>query len=94
MESGMEIEMKDYIDLDTPLELSRVRGNVYEPYTSTVRELLDVNHIPYEIANVRSVVVCSDCKYNNHCLTQAFVEEESRIPFERSSFFCADGKSK
>lgn len=32
-----------------------------------------------------------DCKYNNACLTQAFVEEASRVPFDRNTFFCADG---
>lgn len=93
MEFGKEIEgLKDYIDLDTPLKVSRVKGNYLEPYTSTVRELLDVNHVPYEIANLWPVVVCADCKHNGHCLTQEFVEEESRIPFDRSTFFCADGE--
>lgn len=43
-------------------------------------------------ADVRPVVTCADCKYNNACLTQAFVEEASRVPFDRSAFFCADGK--
>lgn len=43
-------------------------------------------------ADVRPVVTCSDCKHNNACLTQAFVEEASRVPFDRNTFFCADGK--
>lgn len=43
-------------------------------------------------ADVRPVVTCADCKYNNACLTQAFVEEASRVPFDRNTFFCADGK--
>ena len=43
-------------------------------------------------ADVRPVVTCADCKHNNACLTQAFVEEASRVPFDRSTFFCADGK--
>ena len=43
-------------------------------------------------ADVRPVVVCVNCKYDNHCLTQAFVEEASKIPFDRNTFFCADGK--
>lgn len=43
-------------------------------------------------ADVVEVVRCKDCKYNNACLTQAFVEEESRAPFDRSAFFCADGE--
>ena len=48
--------MAEYIDLDTPLELKVVRGSTYKPYTSTLRELLDVNHIPYTAADVRPVV--------------------------------------
>ena len=55
--------MAKYIDLDTPLEVKVARGNTYEPYTSTLRELLDVNHIPYTAADVRPVVLCRDCQY-------------------------------
>jgi hypothetical protein len=50
------IWMAEYIDLDTPLELKAVWGNTYKPYTSTLRELLDTNHIPYTAADVRPVV--------------------------------------
>ena len=46
----------------------------------------------FPAADVRPVVVCADCKYNNACLTQAFVEDESKVPFDRNTFFCADGK--
>ena len=42
--------------------------------------------------DVRPVVLCRDCKHNNACLTQAFVEEESKAPFDRNTFFCADGE--
>lgn len=45
----------------------------------------------FPAADVRPVVTCADCKYNNACLTQAFVEEASRVPFDRDTFFCADG---
>ena len=61
--------MAEYIDLDTPLELKAAWGNTYKPYTSTLRELLDINHIPYKVADVRPVVrgkwgvknECSEC---------------------------------
>ena len=43
-------------------------------------------------ADVRPVVYCAECKHNNACLTQAFVEDESRVLFDRNTFFCADGK--
>lgn len=48
--------MTEYIDLDTPLELKAAWGRTYKPYTSTLRELLDLNHIPYTAADVRPVV--------------------------------------
>lgn len=54
---------KEYIDLDTPLELKAAWGSTYRPYTSTLKELLDVNHISYTPADVRPVILCKDCKY-------------------------------
>lgn len=48
----------------------------------------------FPAANVRPVVTCADCKHNNACLTQAFVEEASRAPFDRNTFFCADGERR
>lgn len=52
----------------------------------------DILQIP--AADVRPVVFCKDCVYNNACLTQSFVEDASKIPFDRNAFFCADGKRK
>ena len=43
-------------------------------------------------ADMQPVVTCINCLYNNACLTQAFIEEASRVPFDRNTFFCADGK--
>ena len=37
-----------------------------------------------------AVVTCENCKYNNACMLQMFVESESKVPFDRSTFFCAD----
>ncbi len=42
---------------------------------------------------VPQIVHCCECEYNNHCLTQEFVEEESKIPFDKNTWFCADAKS-
>ena len=44
--------------------------------------------------DIVSVVRCIHCQYNGKCLTQEFVKEESRIPFDENMFFCADGKRK
>lgn len=40
------------------------------------------------------VVRCSECKYNNACFTQSFVESEGVLPFDRDTWFCADGERK
>jgi len=44
-------------------------------------------------ADAVDVVRCCDCKYNNSCLLQSFVEENSMIPFDRNEWFCPDGES-
>lgn len=44
--------------------------------------------------DVRPVVTCADCEHNNHCLTQEFVDDCGKIPLDRSTFFCADGKKR
>lgn len=40
------------------------------------------------------VVWCKDCKYNDACFTQSFVESEGVLPFDRSTWYCADGERK
>lgn len=50
----------------------------------------DIEMIP--AADVVEVVRCKDCKYNNHCMTQNFMEDCGIIPLDRNTFFCADGK--
>ena len=39
------------------------------------------------------IVHCCECEFNNHCLTQAFVEDESKIPFDKNTWFCADAQA-
>lgn len=78
--------MSEYIKREDAAEA--VEG--WGPNDLTEAILADIKTIP--AADVRPVVVCADCKHNNACLTQAFVEDASRLPFDRSTFFCADGK--
>lgn len=40
------------------------------------------------------IITCFQCKYNNTCLTQSFVESESATPFDRYTWFCADAVRK
>ena len=54
--------MTEYIDLDTPLEVYVERGGFCTQRLTTLRELLDINKIPYKAADVRPVVLCRDCK--------------------------------
>jgi hypothetical protein len=39
------------------------------------------------------IVHCCECEYNNNCLTQEFVEDASKIPFDKNTWFCADAKA-
>lgn len=87
--------MAEYIDLDTPLELKVVHGNTLRPHTSTLRELLDINHIPYATADVAPVVLCRDCKHNagkkiwlDHEETADCTNGHGYPPLD---WFCADG---
>lgn len=45
-------------------------------------------------ADVRPVVYCVDCIYDDNCFSQSIFEEMSRIPFDKNGFFCADGKRR
>ena len=45
-------------------------------------------------ADVRPVVHCVDCIYDDNCFAQSIFEEMSRIPFDKNKFFCADGKRR
>ena len=49
-----------------------------------------------ESADVVEVVRCKDCKYNNCCLLQSFVEDNSKdeIPFDPNTWYCPDGERK
>lgn len=74
---------KEYIEREAALEAAK-KSHLYFDIKPII------NSIP--AADVRPVVTCADCKHNNACLTQAFVEDASRVPFDRNTFFCADGK--
>lgn len=87
--------MAEYIDRDMFLKM--ISHKPSSPTTDREDRLINgfisaVKNCP--AADVRPVVTCADCKYNNACLTQAFVEEASRVPFDRNTFFCADGEKR
>ncbi len=74
--------MSDYISHEAVIGLGYWHGErptVDNPFPDGVDavDTKDIESIP--AADVRPVVLCRDCKHNNHCLTQAFVEEESRV---------------
>lgn len=76
--------MTDYISREDAI--NAIFSNKFTP--SVVRRVL--RQIPS--ADVRRVVTCARCRYNNNCLTQEFVEDNSSIPFDKSTFFCSDGE--
>lgn len=87
--------MSEYIDLDTPLELYRLRGNQHEPISTTLQELLDFNKIPYTVANVVQVVRCKDCTHGTRLVcdlagSEGVVCRHGNIA-HRLDWFCADG---
>lgn len=45
-------------------------------------------------ADMVAVVRCADCKYDERCMFQSFVRDERVEPYDKTVFFCADGKRK
>ena len=43
-------------------------------------------------ADVVEVVRCADCKYDERCMFQDFVRDERVEPYDKTVFYCADGK--
>jgi hypothetical protein len=93
--------MAEYIEREKAIEL------LSEPITMSMCLSMDechhkiaqrridlylIENIP--AADVRPVVVCTDCEHNNHCLTQEFVDDCGKIPLDRNTFFCADGEKR
>lgn len=79
--------MADFVERDKVHDVvEQIIDDNYGYYRA--RELID--SIP--AADVWEVVHCADCKHNNACLTQAFVEDASVVPFDHNTFFCADGE--
>jgi len=42
---------------------------------------------------IKELVRCEDCKFNNRCMLQGFVRDNAVIPIT-DDWFCADGKRK
>lgn len=88
--------MGDYIERMAALNVNfKIPTRFCESKLTTARKAVqeyanEIAKIP--AADVRPVVLCLDCKHNNACLTQAFVEEASRVPFDRNTWFCYDGE--
>ena len=87
--------MAEYIEREAVLDyIDHMPSELTHDGRRMIRRIRLTEYITDSIpaADVEPVVRCADCKHNNACLTQAFVEDESRVPFDRNTFFCADGK--
>lgn len=69
-------------------------------FDETLRRGMQYGHAVYldavndaAVISAPQIVHCCECEYNNHCLTQEFVEEASMIPFDKNTWFCADAKA-
>lgn len=80
--------MDDYIRRGEAIEQ-------FEDSTSAIPEKLArirIESVP--AADVVEVVRCADCKYDERCMFQDFVRDERVEPYDKTEFFCADGKRK
>jgi len=60
--------------------------------TGLTQAVLDVKSVP--AADVVEVFRCAECKYDEHCMLQEFVRDERIEPYDKTVFFCSDGKRK
>lgn len=59
--------MAEYIDIDMPLDVFTLNGNSYKLLSTTLREFLECNEIPYKSADVVHGSDFRDCR-NELCL--------------------------
>ena len=59
--------MAEYIDIDMPLDVFTVNGKSYKLFSTTLREFLECNEIPYKAADVVPGSDFRDCR-NELCL--------------------------
>lgn len=78
--------MRKYIERETVL------SNLHNHYPKPGDMIASVVTIP--AVDAVPVVVCSKCKYDGACVTQSFIESEGVLPFDRDTWFCADGERK
>ena len=78
------------IDMPMPKE-KYVNVRIFADGTATV----STDEKPYyKEMSVSELVRCSECRYDGRCMFQSFVIDNSRdeIPYDRNTFYCADGK--
>ena len=87
--------MSDYISREAAISKIRdegVLGGDYDAYEREEDVVNTLNSIP--AADVVEVVRCKDCKYDERCMFQDFVRDERVEPYDKTVFYCADGKHK
>ena len=87
--------MKEYIEREEAMnacmkDVGPIR--YHDINLACVRAAIRISEIP--AADVVEVVRCADCKYDERCMFQDFVQDERVEPYDKTVFFCADGKRK
>ena len=70
------------------------KGNCYDKDGHLLYAVGTGNILRIPAADVVEVVRCADCKYDERCMFQDFVRDNRVEPYDKTVFFCADGKHK
>ena len=70
------------------------KGNCYDKDGHLLYAVGTGNILRIPAADVVEVVRCADCKYDERCMFQDFVRDNRVEPYDKTVFYCADGKRK
>ena len=74
--------------------VDKFKARIGSSHVPTWNDAFDaVTNLP-PAADVVEVVRCADCKYDERCMFQDFVRDERVEPYDKTVFYCADGKRK
>ena len=84
---------EEYIKKSDALKIIETANSMTSRLLEAMMKLcITMDHVA--AADVRPVVLCRDCIYDDKCFAQSILKEMSRIPFDKNRFFCADGERR